>query len=105
MDRTKALFNYVFSLPATQSWYSKFMKRKYNIEYVPVASGISDESLLKVRREKELASLQTFEKTIRHEFDSMLTFHDWIFTKHKAYATSRHSNKVDSIDPELLKTY
>lgn len=105
MDRTKALFNHVFNLPQTQSLYSRIMKRRYNIEYLPVASGISDEGLLKVRREKELASLQSFEKTIKHEFNSMLTFHDWIFTQHKAYATVRHSNKVDSIDPELLKTY
>ena len=105
MDRTKALFNHVFSLPTTTSLISKFFKRKYHIEYVPVGSGIADENLLKVRREKETASLQTFEKSVKHEFNSLLTLHDWIFTQHKAYATSRHSNKVDSINPELLKTY
>ena len=123
MPRTQALFDHVLALPATISTdndcsggYSEWIsccgfdrRPKVSVEYVRVASGISDTALLKVRQDKELDSLQAFQDSTKHQFHSLLELHDWLFTRHAAYSSSRlvglSAERVQIVDSELLKTY
>jgi hypothetical protein len=122
MDRTQALFDHVLALPKTISsnsgcgGYSEWItfcgfnhQPKLSVQYVSVASGISDSALLKVRQDKEFSSLQAFQDSTRHQFRSLLELHDWLFTQHSAYSSSRlvgrSAERTRVVDSELLKTY
>jgi hypothetical protein len=102
MPRSKEIFAYVFSLP-----YSNNIKnnRKFNLYFEPVDDGL-DEEISKARRKREAESLKTFNEKTKKEFTSMQQFHDWIFTKHVAYAAIRHTiPRNQNLDKETLKTY
>ena len=119
MERTKSIFNYVFSLPAyskLSNWtiinfvinmiVSYFYQPKYELEYVTVESGLSSKSLHDLRHGRELQSLETFNNKTKSNFQSMFELQNWLFRSHNAYSSSRHVIKNENdISEELLKSY
>lgn len=107
MPRSQAIFEYVFSLPYSTNDKKNRLRanRKFQLHFEQVEDGV-DEEIAKARRKREQQSLQTFNEKTKKEFTSMQQFHDWIFTKHLAYAASRHTiPRNENIDKETLKTY
>jgi uncharacterized SAM-binding protein YcdF (DUF218 family) len=110
MDRTRGFFDTVFSLsPAsTDSFLSSMFAASNNhvvdIEYRPVAPVLEGDAL-QSRRDREKASLKTFMEQTRHEFSSMEELHSFLFTKHKAYASSRLLQGHARLDPVVSATY
>jgi uncharacterized SAM-binding protein YcdF (DUF218 family) len=103
MDRTRDIFNYIFALPKYRIHGIK--SKKYSLFYETVGSALEPTSL-QSRKVKEKASLLSFQEDTKHEFACMLDLHQWIFTKHSAYASSRHSKPRPKVnDAALLKSY
>lgn len=107
MPRSQAIFEYVFSLPYSidSNKKSNLRSRKFQLHFEPVDAGV-DEEVGKARRIREQQSLKTFNEKTKKEFNSMQSFHDWLFTKHIAYAAIRHTiPRNENLDKETLKTY
>jgi len=103
MPRSQEIFSYVFNLPYSNK--NPRNNRKFNLHFEPVDDGL-DEEISKARRKREAESLKTFNEKTKKEFTSMQQFHDWIFTKHVAYAAIRHTiPRNQNLDKETLKTY
>jgi hypothetical protein len=119
MPRSQAMFEKVFSLCPTStlfsicnltqilpSWLRKLLLlESYDLSYIPVASGISDQAVLKARIGRERKSLQAFLNGPSKEWKSFEELHRFIFTSHTAYATNRFMIPSKEISPEELKTY
>lgn len=104
MDRTKAIFDHVFSLPATSSKSTSHKTNPVKLNYITVAAGLDSATLLS-RESREQASLRVFESTTKQEFRDLRSMHDWLFTKHSAYSSTRFVKPRVEIDPQVLKTY
>jgi hypothetical protein len=115
MDRTKAIFETVFSLPleegssssSSSALYSQacsYHKSCIKLSFESVDSGISDE-IFKARSKREKKSLEQFYATSK-EFKTFSCLQNWLFSKHNAYSTSRHVNGArEVLDESILKTY
>lgn len=110
IERTKAIFDHVFSLPAdklgifhTLTYWLR--KPHYRLHYKAVEAGIEDNILLASRIAREKKSRAQFEHGTKHEFSTMKEMHDWVFLKHSAYTTARHAQKAEVLDKEVLKSY
>ena len=133
MERTRAIFQYVFSLPLTASLSSsslsssslvpsssthtaslskpQSLKSSYKLSFDEVEDGIADANLLKLRQDKERGALVGFQNGFMREVHSFQHMHRWIYSAHKAYSASKYvdeamnSNNNYNISNELLKTY
>lgn len=128
MERTRAIFQCVFSLPLTESSSSsqlssssssswthssitepQYHKSPYKLSFHEVEDGITDANLLKLRQDKEKGALVGFQNGFMKEVHSFQHMHRWIYSSHKAYSTSRYVDKTiqnsNNISNELLKTY
>lgn len=105
IDRTMAYFNHVFSLPSKpHSWFSSSDGHSdLEIQYQSVGPGL-DGDVLQARIEREKQSLLSFQKT-RHQIRDMEELHTFLYTKHKAYSSSRLLEGHAKIDPSVAKTY
>jgi hypothetical protein len=126
MDRTKEIFQKVFSLPLgseamgsvdtdngtggshTQysSQFCDFHPQCLRLSFASVEAGLSSD-VLESRRARELKSLASF-KTLASsgKINSFAQLQNWLFTEHSAYASKRHLEKhKEAIDVETLKTY
>jgi len=118
MPRTRALFDFVFSLPGDTSCLDYFSIFHYFplpsctlsissstlISYESVGSGLS-ELLLAARKEREKASLVSFIDKVKPFINDMKQMHSFMFNKHSAYSTSRLTKKREKIDENVLKSY
>jgi len=123
MERTKAIFETVFSLPSASSSitsqsplhfsqtciYDKEDARSscLRLSFESVECGLP-ENILQARKKREADSLKSFYKTskVQAKFESLPDLHQWLFTEHNAYASRRHiSIKTEVIDEAVLKTY
>lgn len=102
MDRTKAFFSHVFNLP----WASGQgpLPASLAIEYKPVEPGLGGE-VLSARIAREKKSLQYFEQETSKKFSTVEELHDFIFTQHSAYASSRLLKQHVEIDKTVAQTY
>lgn len=124
MDRTKAIFDFVFKLPLFEEgthWSYYFggffldflgfgaTHWEYSLDYETVGAGLNDQKVLQLREEREYSSLQQFKKTLVPSIRSLAQLHQWLFTSHGAYNSERHLLKPsvgsENIDPAILKTY
>ena len=101
MDRTRAYFNAVFSLPQGDC---SSTNANLEIEYQAAGPGLEGE-VLQSRIERERESLQIFLDVTRREFSSMSELHEFLFTRHLAYSSSRLLRDHDKIDPKVKKSY
>ena len=99
MDRTKAFFSKVFSLPKA------CLSLALEIEYRSVAPGIEGAEVLSSRIEREKKSLMFFQQETSSKFSSMEELHEFVFTQHSAYASSRLLKVHVGIDKTLAQTY
>jgi uncharacterized SAM-binding protein YcdF (DUF218 family) len=104
IDRVKAMFDYVFSLPEQHNL--AVHKKVYKLFYEAVADGLDDEVLL-ARRSREAESLKQFVTNTKLQFASMIALHGWMYSKHKAYSASRHKEPRNGsdVDAAVLKSY
>lgn len=132
MPRARAIFEYVFQLPLTSSSSassaihsiaslpmlvaSKLLwlvgcEDRYHLDFEAAAAGIEDADILAARVKKEADAADAFKAKTTQQFDSMDTFHRWLFSQHNAYSTARHVKKAGlaaSLTKEealLMKTY
>ena len=112
MERTKAIFNTVFSLcPSiislcyTTNILPKFLRHPYKITYFSVGSGIADAAVLTDRINREKASLKAFQETTSKIWPTFEHMHTWIFTTHSAYSTERFFIQPQKLSEDVLKTY
>uniref|UniRef100_A0A7S3GWL5 DUF218 domain-containing protein n=1 Tax=Spumella elongata TaxID=89044 RepID=A0A7S3GWL5_9STRA len=115
MPRTRAIFDFVFSLPHRSRLERSTMQatlrrwlggQEHSISYLSAEAGISDAHLLHVRTEKEARALRQFHDNIMPNIRSFQALHRWLFTQHNAYSSSRLKNSHSSeIPADLLKTY
>lgn len=93
LPRTKAIFDWVFSLKPLQHNYI------LSFESVP-AAGLSP-AALKARQEREETSLNKLEPNIQR-MRSIADFQRWLYSEHTAYAVT---NRDESLSPDELKSY
>jgi len=136
MPRARAIFEYVFQLPLTSSSSStsstsyfsvipsslpvvavaKMLwllgcEDRYHLEFEAAAAGIEDANILAARVKKESDAADAFKSKTIPQFNSMETFHRWLFSQHNAYSTVRHVKKADPVasltkeEALLMKTY
>jgi uncharacterized SAM-binding protein YcdF (DUF218 family) len=114
MERSRAIFEYVFSLPDTSklgllSSIFNLDSKMYNLNFVSAPSGIPDSNIVEKRRQRERQSLISFQSNTVGKFANLKELHSFMFVQHKAYASSRVTEKdyhnMEAVDPELLKTY
>jgi hypothetical protein len=111
MDRTRRIFETVLNLPEKGHNYDArldrfFPDKRYELSFEAVNSGISDESTLKARVDREKQSLESFETNLANKWDSFQELHDWLFTKHEAYSSKRLLKPRSTVvNDALLKTY
>ena len=110
MDRTKKIFENVFSLPL-QSESTCGLKQRLtcvHLSFESVEAGLSDD-VKQSREKREVESLQQFlSQTANIKYKTFADMQKWIFTEHKAYASSRHSGASafdEVLDEVTLKTY
>lgn len=77
MPRTKAIFEWVFSLQP--------LHFEYELEFVTVSDEGLNEEIISARKEKEAESLKQFEET-KKRINNFKEFHAWLFSEHAAYA-------------------
>lgn len=98
MDRTMAFFNKVFALPRGD------LRLALDMEYSPAPPGLEGDVLLsRIQREKK--SLQFFLQETASKFYSMEELHEFMFTQHSAYASSRLLKPRVGLDKTLAQTY
>ena len=123
MPRSKAIFDYVFSLPKTgsnkirsvssNSWSvsisTSSYQNGYQLHYLAAESGIADKTILEHRIAREKQSLVTFEQNAPTQYRSLQEMHTWLFTQHGAYASSRMSRKdyhtAEAMDATVMQSY
>lgn len=132
MQRARAIFEYVFQLPltststasvthstiaslpvllATKLLWLVGLEDRYHLAFEAAAAGIEDADILAARVKKEADAADAFKAKTTQQFDSIDTFHRWLFSQHNAYSTARHVKKAGpapSLTKEealLMKTY
>ncbi len=105
MDRVKAIFSTIFSLPRFYS-HDNVINEVYKLQFVAVDALITPE-ILQLRQEREKKSLLQFVDKTAPMFHTLQDVHNFLFLNHKAYSVERLSDGYVSerIDPELLKSY
>ena len=111
MPRTKAYFEAVFSLPSAaspiknpNSWLHQHSHPDLQIEYEEVGPALQGD-VLRARMDREQKSLQMFLEQTKREFSNMEELHSFLFTKHKAYQSSRLLEPHAKLDASVSKTY
>ena len=124
MPRTRAMFERVFSLPpSSSSSPSSFSSSSsssssslssssshchpfqlIDIQFVEVAPGLM-EPVLSARIEREKQSLDTFISETSKQFHTFRELHEFMFSRHGAYASSRLLQERKPLDPNVLSTY
>ena len=100
MDRARAYFDAVFSLPRGDCSTNATLE----IEYQAVGPGLEGE-VLRSRIERERESLRNFLDVTRREFSTMSELHKFLYTRHLAYSSSRLLRGHDEIDPKVKQSY
>ena len=91
--RTESIFRWVYGLNSES--------RAYELNFLAVDDvGISTQALQE-RKEKEQLSLTNFFK-IKSQIKNLSTLHQWLFTKHSAYAVGIEKNTIKN---SSLETY
>lgn len=93
LPRTKAIFNWIFSLSVPKNYYQ--------LDFLAVSDAGFNKKLLAARIEKEKQSLTNFKKTIK-KIKNLKQLHNWLFTEHDAYAINKIPKRAKGI---LLKGY
>lgn len=95
MQRTEAIFRWIFSVPPDAS--------AYDLTFITVPdTGMAPEVLV-ARRQKEEASLPQVCR-LAEKYRTLRSVHDWLFSAHRAYtAHGRHASV--STDSALLQSY
>lgn len=93
MPRTKAIFEWIFSLSPRGC--------DYNLEFIETPDKGIDPLALGSRKEKEAKSLKQLLET-KKEIKTIQDFSSWLFKEHSAYATSLEPKKISK---EELKSY
>ena len=101
MDRARAYFDAVFSLPRGDC---SSTNADLEIEYQAVGPGLEGE-VLQSRIEREQESLRNFLDVTRRKFSSMLELHEFLYTRHLEYSSSRLLRGHDEIDPKVKQSY
>jgi hypothetical protein len=105
MDRTRSIFETIFSLPLSlpSSYFSP--SPRYTLEFIEVDSLLASPEILKARQEREKQSLHFFLTNTKTFWRTFNELHQWIFTKHTAYASSRFLSQAERLDEKTLQTY
>lgn len=80
MPRTEAAFRWVWGLPAPGG--------ECELDFESVPDEGHDAEMLRLRRAKERDGLEKLE-AVRARVRTMAAFHEWLFTRHQAYAAVR----------------
>jgi len=102
MARTKAIYDWIFQLQPLPA-----RKAAYVLEYVAVEdSGALPKLVLRSRRSREAASLESFQKGTLVRMTELASVHEWVHTKHSAYtASGMLSKKPLNRSSALAQTY
>jgi hypothetical protein len=97
--RTKAVFEFVFSLPPVSG-------KAYALSFFEVEDGLPSD-VLEARLAKEKIASPTFEAggSWRSGMGTLQDMHHWVNQENTAYATKRLLTPRKPLDPELLKSY
>jgi hypothetical protein len=93
MERTKAIFEWMFSPP--------FSNNKYHLEFESVSDEGIDKKMISERKKREKESLNNFIENIQ-KIKNSLEFHKWLFSEHRAYTISKDNEILNN---DVLKTY
>ena len=85
MPRTKAIFNWIFSLAPLQI--------EYDLDFIEADDKGIGTDLINIKKDREAVSLAKLDETKKGIRD-LSQFHDWLYTKHSAYATDIKSPKL-----------
>jgi hypothetical protein len=104
MPRVEEIFRTVFSLPLSKE-QQHTRGRRVELAFESVRDALPSEQL-EVRMAREKESLRVFVEATKGTWRDMKDLHSFLFQKHLAYASSRHTRqKVDTLNKELLGTY
>jgi len=96
MERVRAIFSHVFSIPPWQI--------PYELEFdSDIEDGLPPE-VVAVRSEREHKSAVAFRNTAA-KTPTLALLHKFMFSDHMAYAAARHTTDHAPVDPVVLKSY
>eukprot|EP00415_Alexandrium_ostenfeldii_P000714 UN0714 len=98
MERTRAIFEKVFSLTPEPSF------GPYSLEFVEVPNDGLEGDVLASRKEREAKSTVGFRNNTA-SMTEMRQMHSFLFSDHLAYASKRLLKEREPVDPKALQTY
>ena len=113
MDRTRTIFEKVFSLPLEHSASPSFASQSCDwhqsclrLRFEPVPAGLPPD-VEASRRAREKSSLASFNVLAGSgKINTFGELQNWMFSEHAAYAATRLTkDRAEVIDSEILKTY
>eukprot|EP00117_Sycon_ciliatum_P040595 scpid79204/ scgid29810/ len=108
MPRTRAIFEWVFSLPVTaQVQSSSPLETGYNLMFEDVPdSGTMALDTLESRRTREAQSLQKLQAGAMKTCTDLRSLHAFLFNEHAAYAAGKAFQRSQgTVSESVLKTY
>jgi len=102
MPRTRAVFEHVFSIPATAG----ASPPDFQLQFVEVEANL-EERILQTRLEKERRATPKFAagSEWRKQTSTLQSLHQWLYVQNTAYASSRLLVEKQALDIELLRSY
>lgn len=96
MERTEAVFRWVYGLPPNLV--------DYRLDFRSAPDEGLDEATLAARRDKERDGLEKV-RVLAEGLRDLTSFHRWLFTEHGAYAAARVDTPRPALDPRLRESY
>lgn len=93
MERTKLLFEWIFSLGGGD----------HNLEFYSASDEGIDRDIISSRIKREKSSVRNIRENLIPKIKTMRQFHNWLYTDHKAY--SCNLDEREEISEEVKKSY
>ncbi len=96
MPRTKAMFDFVFSLPDNTN-----LRKSYNITYIDTPNAGLNDDFLQERCKREKQGIQRVQE-LKQQINNLQEFNKWLFAHHAAYTIGL---PIYRISDKVKKTY
>lgn len=95
MSRAKSIF----------LWMKQIFNIDINIEYLSASDDEVDQSIIKIRTEREKKSLIKLKENVINKINNIDQFHIWFYTQHSAYCSNSELIRKNMISDKEKKSY
>lgn len=97
-----------FHMPRAKSiflWMKQIFNIDINIECMSANDNELDESIIKIRTEREKKSLNALKEKVMNKINNIDQFHKWFYTEHNAYCSNSELIRKNTISDKERKSY